>query len=84
MNLLQAQIQSRLQQGPIPAAEVMALALYHPEHGYYRRTMPDGGGPWGFDGKDYYTALDLGPLLGQALALRLEAAWERLGAVSFQ
>ncbi|WP_306590809.1 SAM-dependent methyltransferase [Geothrix sp. 21YS21S-4] len=53
----------------------MALGLYHPEHGYYRRAT----GPWGFEGKDYYTALDLGPLLGQTLALRLEAAWERLG-----
>jgi SAM-dependent MidA family methyltransferase len=53
----------------------MALALYHPEHGYYRRTE----GPWGFEGKDYYTALDCGPLLGEALALRLEAAWEELG-----
>jgi SAM-dependent MidA family methyltransferase len=52
----------------------MALGLYHPEHGYYRRQK----GPWGFDGKDYYTALDLGSLLGQTLALRLEAAWERL------
>ncbi len=53
----------------------MALALYDPEHGYYRRSE----GPWGFEGKDYYTALDLGSLLGQTLALRLEAAWERLG-----
>jgi SAM-dependent MidA family methyltransferase len=53
----------------------MALGLYHPEHGYYRRAT----GPWGFEGKDYYTALDLGPLLGQTVALRLEAAWERLG-----
>ena len=53
----------------------MALALYDPRHGYYRRSE----GPWGFEGKDYYTALDLGPLLGQTLALRLEAAWERLG-----
>ena len=53
----------------------MALGLYHPEHGYYRRQE----GPWGFSGKDYYTALDLGPLLGQTIALRLEAAWERLG-----
>ena len=53
----------------------MALALYDPQHGYYRRAE----GPWGFEGKDYYTALDLGPLLGQTLALRLEAAWERLG-----
>ena len=73
---LEALLASRLMQGPLPAAEVMALALYHPEHGYYRRAA----GPWGFEGKDYYTALDVGPLLGQALARRLEAAWERLPA----
>jgi NADH dehydrogenase [ubiquinone] 1 alpha subcomplex assembly factor 7 len=71
---LDALIRSQLTQGPVPAAEVMALALYHPEHGYYRRAE----GPWGFEGKDYYTALDLGPLLGQTLALRFKSAWERL------
>lgn len=59
---------------PIPAAQVMARALYDPEMGYYRRPM----GPWGFEGKDYYTALDCGPLLGQALAVRLEAVWREL------
>jgi len=75
MNPLQSLIDTRLASGPVPAAEVMALGLYHPEHGYYRRQE----GPWGFEGKDYYTALDLGPLLGQTIALRLEAAWERLG-----
>ena len=75
MNPLNELLQLRLVQGPVPAAEVMALGLYHPEHGYYRRPT----GPWGFEGKDYYTALDLVPLLGQTLALRLEAAWERLG-----
>ncbi len=74
MNPLQSLIDARLASGPVPAAEVMTLGLYHPEHGYYRRAE----GPWGFAGKDYYTALDLGPLLGQTLALRLEAAWERL------
>ena len=66
---------ARRHEGFLPAAEVMALALYHPEHGYYRRTQ----GPWGFQGADYYTALDLGPLLGEALARRLEQVWERLG-----
>ena len=66
---------ARLAQGPVPAAEVMALALYHPVHGYYRRAE----GPWGFEGKDYYTALDVGPLLGRSLARRLQEAWERLG-----
>jgi SAM-dependent MidA family methyltransferase len=75
VNPLNDLLHSRLATGPIPAAEVMALGLYHPEHGYYRRAE----GPWGFEGKDYFTALDLGPLLGQTLALRLEAAWERLG-----
>lgn len=75
MNPLQAFVQTRLATGPLAAAAVMELALYHPEWGYYRRAQ----GPWGFQGADYYTALDLGPLLGMALARRLEAAWERLG-----
>ena len=68
-------LDARLREGEVPAAEVMALALYHPEYGYYRRAQ----GPWGFAGADYFTALDLGPLLGEALACRLEQAWERLG-----
>jgi SAM-dependent MidA family methyltransferase len=68
-------IHQRLESGPLPAAEVMALALYHPDFGYYRQVE----GHWGFNGKDYYTALDMGPLLGETLALRLEEAWERLG-----
>jgi SAM-dependent MidA family methyltransferase len=68
-------LRARAALAPVPAAEAMALALYHPEHGYYRRAQ----GPWGFEGKDYYTALDLGPLLGEALARRFEAAWEAMG-----
>nr|WP_320133383.1 SAM-dependent methyltransferase [uncultured Holophaga sp.] len=72
---LQARLELRLAQGGLPAAEFMALALYHPEGGYYRRAT----GPWGFGGKDYYTALDLGSMLGETLALRLEEAWLRLG-----
>jgi len=71
---LESLLQQHFASGPLPAAEVMALALYHPESGYYRRPV----GPWGFEGKDYYTALDLGPLLGETLALRLEREWERL------
>lgn len=68
-------LQIRLAEGSVPVEEVMALALYHPAHGYYRR--PEG--PWGFEGKDYYTALDLGSLLGETLALRLASVWEGLG-----
>jgi SAM-dependent MidA family methyltransferase len=75
MNVLESIIAARLEAGPVPAAEVMALALYHAEAGYYRRTEA----PWGFQGADYYTALDLGSLLGEAVARRLAQAWERLG-----
>jgi len=71
---LDAILQDALAKGALPAADVMALALYHPEHGYYRRAE----GPWGFEGKDYYTALDGGPLVAEALALRLESAWRDL------
>lgn len=74
MTELAGRIQERLREGPLPAAEYMALALYHPVHGYYRKAA----GRWGFDGKDYYTALDVGPLLGQCLCLRLENVWRRL------
>ncbi|HWQ11002.1 MAG TPA: SAM-dependent methyltransferase [Holophaga sp.] len=78
MSALDRLLRHRLASGPLPAAEAMALALYHPECGYYRRAE----GPWGFDGKDYYTALDVGPLLGEALAVRLEETWRALGAPS--
>jgi NADH dehydrogenase [ubiquinone] 1 alpha subcomplex assembly factor 7 len=74
MSELDRLIKERQRQGPLAAAEFMALALYHPVHGYYRSPM----GPWGFEGKDYYTALDVGPLLGQCICLRLEEVWRGL------
>ena len=74
MSELQPLVEAYLREGSLPAAEFMALALYHPEHGYYRTRS----GPWGFEGKDYYTALDVGPLLGQCICLRLEAVWHGL------
>jgi len=72
---LGALVKARAAKAPVPAAEVMALALYHPDFGYYRSPT----GPWGFQGADYYTALDLGPLLGETLAARFAQVWERLG-----
>ena len=70
-NPLLETVRDFLSKGPMPASDFMSLALYHPEHGYYRR----GQGQWGFDGKDYYTALDLGPLLGETVACALYKAW---------
>jgi SAM-dependent MidA family methyltransferase len=64
-------IRELLSEGPLPASEFMALALYHPEHGYYRQ----GGGRWGFGDKDYFTALDLGPLLGETVVSVLYKEW---------
>ncbi len=78
MTTLNEILHERLAGGIIPAAEVMQLALYHPREGYYRQNQDR----WGFEGRDYYTALDCGPLLGQTLALRLEDNWKQLGSPS--
>ena len=67
-------VRERLDKAPMPASEFMALALYHPDYGYYRGSK----GRWGFGGKDYYTALDLGPLLGETIACVLQRVWQDL------
>lgn len=60
--------------GRLPFAQVMKLALYHPEHGYY------GGGPRriGRQG-DFFTSVSIGPLFGKLLALRAIQEWQALG-----
>jgi SAM-dependent MidA family methyltransferase len=59
----------------LPWAQVMDLALYHPEHGYYagkpRRVGRSG---------DFYTAVSVGPLYGQLLAAVAAEVWQSLGA----
>lgn len=60
--------------GALTFAEVMALALYHPEHGYYGR------GPLRIGrGGDFYTAVSVGPLYGRLLAELAEKTWKVLG-----
>jgi SAM-dependent MidA family methyltransferase len=62
--------------GPITFARFMAVALYHPEFGYYA-----GGGagrePVGWEG-DYFTSGDLHPLWGESIARQLHQMWELL------
>jgi SAM-dependent MidA family methyltransferase len=60
--------------GPIPFARFMALALSHPDGGYYtgRQVRPTRAG-------DYLTAPELHPIFGMALARQLAEAWDRLG-----
>jgi len=59
----------------LPWAQVMDLALYHPEHGYYAgkpRRVGSGG--------DFYTAVSVGPLYGRLLAAVAAEVWQFLGA----
>lgn len=69
--ILQAHIKEN---GPISAAEYMALCLTHPHHGYY--TARD---PLGRKG-DFTTAPEISQLFGEMVAVWLLSAWERIGA----
>ncbi len=60
--------------GRLPFAQVMELALYHPEHGYY------GAGPRKIGRKgDFFTSVSVGPLFGKLLAMRALQDWQALG-----
>ena len=59
--------------GPMPFARFMALALYHPEFGYYEKDT----GQVGRRG-DFVTSVSVGAVFGQLLAFRV-AKW--LGAL---
>ena len=58
--------------GPIPFDEVVDLALYHPEHGFYCS-----GGAAGRSG-DFLTSPEVGPLFGHVLANALDHWWHEL------
>lgn len=63
--------------GPIPFVRFMELALYHPQFGYYMRSLPtqERIGRRG----DFYTSSDVHPILGQALAKQAEQMYRLLG-----
>jgi len=60
--------------GQISFARFMALALYHPEYGYYLgdERKPGRGG-------DFITAPEASPYFGLTLARQMAEFWERLG-----
>jgi SAM-dependent MidA family methyltransferase len=60
--------------GQITFAGYMALALGHPEHGYYARA----GLRWGRDG-DFETSPEVHPIFGYLWARQVVECWERLG-----
>lgn len=68
--ILRAELHHR---GAMPWSEVMQLALYHPEAGYYRYPRRIGRGG------DFYTAVTVGPLYGRLLAELAQHTWQRCG-----
>ncbi len=74
--LLEAEIRKLAErQGPITFAEFMELALYHPEHGYYR-SEGEKLGPRG----DFCTSPETHPVFGTLIGMQLEQMWTALGA----
>ena len=61
--------------GRITFARFMALALGHPEHGYYARA----GLRWGREG-DFETSPEVHPVFGYLWARQVVECWERLGS----
>ena len=59
--------------GSITFERFMALALGHPEHGYYSREQL----AWGRDG-DYETSPEVHPIFGYLWARQILECWERL------
>jgi SAM-dependent MidA family methyltransferase len=75
--LLAAEIQAT---GPIGFGRFMELALYHPEHGYYRRALSGKeGDPFG-KGGDFFTAEQIQPVFGILMAARIRDLFHAMGA----
>ena len=71
----ESEIRARIaQSGRITFAELMGIALYHPDGGYYTR-----GGAVGAEG-DYYTSPTAHPAFGALLAIQLQRMWDVLGS----
>jgi SAM-dependent MidA family methyltransferase len=63
-----------LRYGSLPFRRFMEAALYHPEHGYYRRARD----PFGKCG-DFYTAEQVQPVFGILVAGVVRALWREMG-----
>jgi NADH dehydrogenase [ubiquinone] 1 alpha subcomplex assembly factor 7 len=72
---LAVKIRDRIRRfGPITVAEYMALALAHPEHGYYRTRDPLGAAG------DFITAPEISQMFGELIGLWCAVEWQRAGA----
>jgi SAM-dependent MidA family methyltransferase len=69
-------------EGPIPFRRFMEVALYHPQHGYYRRGGGNSGrDPFGTTG-DFFTAQQMQPVFGELIAARIRRLFENMGSPS--
>lgn len=72
---LKAAIRERMAaEGRIPFRQFMAMALYHPQHGYYsspRQSMGRHG--------DYLTSPEVHPIFGSLVAKQLWQMWQAMG-----
>ncbi|HTD67216.1 MAG TPA: SAM-dependent methyltransferase [Candidatus Limnocylindria bacterium] len=76
MNPLSQQLREQIQRhGPLPFAEFMAQALYHPTRGYYHRTLEQIG-----KRGDFFTSVSVGSFFGELLAFQF-ARWTEAGPV---
>ena len=64
------------QDGPMPVSQFMALALQHPEHGYYRQAMPIG------QAGDFTTAPEISQVFGELIGLWVASVWDQGGQPS--
>lgn len=62
--------------GPIPVSDFMAIALGHPEHGYYRKADPLGAAG------DFITAPEISQIFGEIIGLWAAVTWQQAGAPS--
>jgi len=77
---LGALIRRQIQEGgPIPVSAYMALALGHPEHGYYARHQPEGQAPLGRSG-DFITAPEISQVFGELLGAWCVNVWRAMGS----
>ena len=74
MTPLQAVVAKRIRrEGPISLADYIALALLHPEHGYYVTRDPLG------QGGDFVTAPEVSQMFGELIGLWCADYWDRMG-----
>ena len=58
----------------MPVADYMRLCLTHPEHGYYIKRDPLGGGG------DFITAPEISQMFGELIGVWMATVWRQMGA----